>query len=71
MIILKKVMTIRLAMDNKVIFALKYRNVITLQWDWPYGDYTPLYYYYYSPLLRSYKYTFVYKAKNFVMYERI
>ncbi len=58
-------------MANEITFALKYRNVIYLEREWHYGDYTPLYYYHYLPLRMSYKYKYVYKTNKFAMYERV
>lgn len=58
-------------MPNEIVFALKYRNVITLVREWHYGEYTSLYYYHYLPLRMSYKYKFRYKADKFLMYERV
>jgi hypothetical protein len=68
---LKKVMTILSVMVNKIVICLKYRNVIELEREWNYADYTPMYYYQYSPRLRAYKYKRMYKSKKFIMYERI
>lgn len=58
-------------MAHNIIYCLKYRNVIQLEREWHCGDYTPLYYYHYLPHRKSFKYKFSYKAKKFVMYERV